>query len=423
MSNLAKIFFCSLLIVFSTIFASEISCNFISYAKAGFKEKHREPGLPQDPITEWRLAPNAKYHSLGLPGDFTETNNYSFIKTPYRYKVNSPPPYAIILVTGNSTAAGWGSSNWENSFPSVLESSLSLHYNKQYDVHNLAVNSYNSWQEHAVTTRYLSSYHYKDDLLKPTLVISLSGSQDFWSYTDSFKMKENNCNSLCAGYLMYPQKIFDKDAQISTMLSGGFSGTVRIIIDSLTRFGKQSCTKRAIDSVLSIIGSAFRPKAPPSNLGSLEYRINPQKLAIECKSIDECLKLMEIAVQATVSNVFATKSMLEAKEIDYLFIHQPLLSTSVNEPENDNKQIGIKTPEPASNTDEGLSNIQMQRVYTKKLRDMLIATIPDNYIDMSQAHYPDGNKYYHDTSHYNDVGVRVLVDKLLKNKKLQSLTN
>ena len=87
------------------------------------------------------------------------------------------------------------------------------------------------------------------------------------------------------------------------------------------------------------------------------------------------------------------------------------------------KQIGIKTPEPASNTDEGLSNIQMQRVYTKKLRDMLIATIPDNYIDMSQAHYPDGIKYYADTSHYNDVGVRVLVDKLLKNKKFQSLTN
>lgn len=413
MSNLVKIIFYSLLIVFSTIFASEISCNFIYYKKFGFKRQDLNEVHVQNPITEWRLAPNGKYVNGRI-----ETDEYSFIKTPYRYKVNSPPPYATILVTGNSTAAGWGSSNWKNAFPSVLESSLSLHYKRQYDVHNLAVNNFNSWQEHAETTRYLSSYHYKDDLLKPTLVIGLSGTQDFWSYIDSFKMKENNCNYLCAGYLMYPPRVFDMDAQISNMLHEGFSGTMRIIIDSLVRVGKRSCTKQAIDY---IIRSAFRPKAPNSD--SLEYRINPQKLASECKSIDECSKLMEIAVQATASNVFATKSMLEAKEIDYLFIHQPLLSTSVNEPENDNKQIGIKTPEPASNTDEGLSNIQMQRVYTKKLRDMLIATIPDNYIDMSQAHYPDGNKYYLDTSHYNDDGVRVLVDKLLKNKKLQSLTN
>ena len=87
----------------------------------------------------------------------------------------------VVLVTGNSTAAGVGSSQTKYSVPSMIESRFTLLTGRQYDIHNLAVSGFNSWQEHAEIVRYVASYRYSSDLSKPALVISLSGTQDFWS--------------------------------------------------------------------------------------------------------------------------------------------------------------------------------------------------------------------------------------------------
>ena len=121
------------------------------------------------------------------------------------------------------------------------------------------------------------------------------------------------------------------------------------------------------------------------------------------------LRRLDMAVETTSSIIVATNALLHAQGIDYLFVHQPLLSSSVSDLDQARKE----------NTDEMLRQLETQDLFVARLRKTLTEKIPDSYIDLTGAHYPNGYSYYVDTSHYNNDGVSILVDKLLQNHNMK----
>lgn len=127
-----------------------------------FKDIKENLKTTPHPFCGWRSTPNQKYETI--------TINKNGLRSPDIDYNDENKNYCIFL--GGSVAWGFGASNNDHT-PSYQIQKFFKKKSIDYDVVNLAQNSANSHDE-------LRSFISSVDEIKPKLVISLSGINDFW---------------------------------------------------------------------------------------------------------------------------------------------------------------------------------------------------------------------------------------------------
>jgi len=108
-------------------------------------------------------------------GSVIEINEFGRPETPIKYE----KPELNIAITGGSVIFGIGSSNNENSIPSLIEKKIYDKYGIKAEVTNLGVRAYNYYQEMMILYYYLVDN-------KPDIIISLSGFNEVNQFTKHY---------------------------------------------------------------------------------------------------------------------------------------------------------------------------------------------------------------------------------------------
>ena len=108
-------------------------------------------------------------------GSVIEINEFGRPETPIKYE----KPELNIAITGGSVIFGIGSSNNENSIPSLIEKKIYDNYAIKAEVTNLGVRAYNYYQEMMILYYYLVDN-------KPDIIISLSGFNEVNQFTKHY---------------------------------------------------------------------------------------------------------------------------------------------------------------------------------------------------------------------------------------------
>ena len=164
--------------------------------------------------------------------NLSKINKHGLIKTPYNVNLESKKNNKGILISGNSSAAGFPltkyGENIEDTFVSRLELDLRMK-NYEVDVVNLANFGWNSWQEYTQQVRYYNSEPFFDDLPKVYISASIGGIQDFWLFVNLISREKNYINQFYqANELMSWDSSWD---QVLKKLSNALHGDIKSGLD------------------------------------------------------------------------------------------------------------------------------------------------------------------------------------------------
>ncbi len=287
-----------------------------------------------DMITGWRHNCNQKFLNKDFPDDVV-CNRHGLVKTPFSSIDRKPSAFGILLL-GNSVAMGEGlySRNNADTFASQLEYNLRKEYDN-IDLINAAYSGFNSWQEHAETTRYLNSSFLYHDLPDINLIVSFGGIQDFWGFlkllVNPEYLSDSNLNYRYAnGLMIHPSTIsyFDNlksihDGNIINAINGLFLSIYEN--SNLFKFGNVLYKNLLVGNSSSLDKSFISLELSESKVFNNLESILSNRFSMDYK---EYIMIRDYFVSSVVRNISANSVLIGDR--NYLFVYAPTFFSTLS---------------------------------------------------------------------------------------------
>lgn len=326
------------------------------------------------PYLGWVPRPNDKINTSKPFGcspvpTFIYTDSLGFSSTPFYFK----NPDLKILIFGGSTMFGVGSSNNENTVPSLIEKRLNKMFNNNIDVMNLSVRAYQSFQEMLFLHAFFQEY-------EADLVLDISGRNDafYWYFSDNSTISRR-----ATSYRL-------KETIISA------ENGKRIVLNPILTYKNLK-------------------KLRVSNSINLCYHIKDKLLSIittgnnhddfknkQDFSVDDIQKRVEI----TNNNVEMINTLCRRNEAKFIYFLQPTAYSKKK----------LSKQEETCDT----SNFYQNKKLESSFFDELISIRKDyQFYDLTHIFDSIDKTTFIDRCHYSDLGASVLADTVVNKIKYQ----
>ena len=376
-----KNYFKKITLIFLTLFVLEFS-SFIILKYFTNSGTYRTIVSPKifDYQTGFMNQPN---YIVKSKGSIIEINEFGHPKTPIKHE----KPELNIAITGGSVIFGIGSSNNENSIPSLIEKKIYDKYGIKAEVTNLGVRSYNYYQE------MMLLYHYLVDN-KPDIIISLSGFNDVNIFTKNYifdpllfkKKKPNKTDFITHAFYL------DKKNLINRAINGE---VLLINLNNLVRkhFYTFELLFRAHEKYYLSPKIHKMKKQNAKILTELNFDLE-----------DYPNKDFDSKIDLFFKNISMVNTLSKENGAKYFYILQPTLYRLENFDNESNKEKIQKK----------LTNYLYEKINSQK------EILPVFDISKSKSLVEKKDIIFRDTVHLNDEGSNIVAEEIIKiiNKEL-----